>query len=159
MLKYCYEKWDKNKSNLEAALRFVDLHDQTYESLLALTVTHILNDGKTEAEIFGDMIWDAGEITTIDNGDYQGTLLFLIPRSTYQPSEYEYLMTYIGYGSCSCCDHLQGIEPDYDEVTDEDIANFMSLCKDFITNMIKPYNCGWRNDPEFEHVTMEDNAE
>lgn len=153
MMKFCYEKWDENKDKLEAALRKADLHDQTYESLLKLTVTHILNDDLTADAIYGG--WNVDKITTIDDGDYQGTILFVIPRNTYQPSEYQYLMTYIGYGSCCCCDYLQSIEPDYGEAgTDEDIKNYMSLCKDFITNMIKPYNCGWRQEDEFEHVTM-----
>lgn len=157
MLKYCYEKWNKNKDKLEAALRETKLCDQTYQSLLALTVKNILNDGLGDDDYSDDNRWDADEITTIDNGNYQGTLLFLIPADTYQPSEYEYLMTYIGYGSCSCCDYLQSITPwdDDEPVTDEDIKNFMSLCKDFITNMIKPYNCGWRQDDEFEQVTMD----
>lgn len=156
MLKYCYEKWNKNKGKLEAALRETNLCDQSYTSLLALTVKNILNDGLGDDDYSYDSRWNADKITVIDNGDYQGTLLFLIPADTYQPSEYEYLMTYIGYGSCSCCDYLQSITPwdDDEPVTDEDIKNFMSLCKDFITNMIKPYNCGWRQDDEFEQVTI-----
>lgn len=159
MLKYCYEKWNKNSGLLESALRETNLCDQSYSSLLGLTVKYILNDGLGKDDYSYDGLWDAGKITVIDNGDYQGTLLFLIPKDTYQPSEYEYLMTYIGYGSCSCCDYLQSIQPwDNDEpVSDEDIKNFMSLCKDFITNMIKPYNSGWRQDDDFEHVTMEEN--
>lgn len=153
MLKYCYEKWDKNKSILESELRKADLTSQSYKSLLELVVRCILNDGQEESY---DM-WESKRITEIDDGDYQGTLLFLIPKNTYQPSEYEYLMTYIGYGSCSCCDYLQSIEPwDNKDVTDETIKKFMGLCKDFVTNMIKPYNCGWRQDDNFERVTMEE---
>lgn len=153
MLKYCYEKWNKNKDLLEATLRKTDLHAQSYQSLLTLTVNCILNNCD-----YGDPHWNAKRITEIDDGDYQGTILYLIPEDTYQPSEAEYLMTYIGYGSCSCCDLLQSIEPDYGQpATDEDVKNYMSLCKDFITNMIKPYNHGWRQDERFEHVTMEVN--
>jgi hypothetical protein len=120
-------------------------------NLLELTVNCILNDEENSPK------WDAGEITEIDNGNHQGTLLYLIPERTYQPSEYEYLMTYIGYGSCSGCDLLQSIQPwDKSKITDETVKDFMSLCKDFITNMIKPYNCGWREDSRFEHVTLEE---
>ena len=150
MLRYCYEKWNKNKDKLEAALRKTDISRVEYRDLLVLTVEHILNDGD-----YNDPRWSTKGITQIDDGDYQGTLLYLIPEDTYQPAEYEYLMTYIGYGSCSGCDLLQAIQPDsYDEITDDDIAEFMALCKDFITNMIKPYNRGWRLEEEFEHVTM-----
>ena len=152
MLKYCYEKWDKNKGKLEEALRKTDLSRVSYRELLILTVENILNDDE-----YHDYDWDTGEITEIDNGSYQGTLLYLIPMDSCDPAEYDYLMTYIGYGSCSYCDHLQGIQPDFDEeANDEDIKNFMSLCKDFITNTIKPYNAGWRQNDIFEHVTMEE---
>ena len=146
MLKYCYEKWNKNKDKLEEALRKTDLSHVSYRDLLVLTVENVFNDA-----------WDTEEITEIDNGSYSGTLLYLIPMDSCEPAEYDYLMTYIGYGSCSVCDHLQSIQPDCDdEPNDEDIKNFMSLCKDFITNMIKPYNSGWRQNDIFEHVTMEE---
>lgn len=151
MLKYCYEKWDKNKSVLEEKLRKTDLSRVAYLDILKLTVDCILNDDE-----FG-LKWDSERITPIDDGDYQGTLLYLIPQECYQPSEYEYLMTYMGYGSCSCCDLLQSILPwDKDHITDDTIKDFMSLCKDFVTNMIKPYNAGWREDDRFEQMTMEE---
>lgn len=158
MLKYCYEKWNKNKSNLEAKLKETDLSRTSYPELLALTVECIFNDSEAS---YGET-WDTEHITEIDNGDYQGTLLFLIPAKTYQPSEYEYLMTYIGYGSCSGCDLLLSIEPYcHEETTERHIKSFMSLCKDFITNMIKPYNAGWRQDDKFEQIdiSMEDDEE
>lgn len=151
MLKYCYEKWDKNKGVLEEKLRKTDLSMVGYLDLLRLTVECILNDNE-----YG-LKWDSKRITAIDNGDYQGTLLYLIPQDCYQPSEYEYLMTYMGYGSCSGCDLLQSIQPwDESDITDDTVKDFMSLCKDFITNMIKPYNTGWREDDRFEQMTMEE---
>jgi hypothetical protein len=152
MLKYCYEKWNKNKDKLEEALRNTDISRVEYRDLLVLTVDNILNDGE-----YNDPKWNTKGITEINDGDYQGTLLYLIPEDTYQPSEYEYLMTYIGYGSCTCCDLLQSIQPDsFEEIEEDNIAEFMALCKDFITNMIKPYNHGWRNNEDFEQVTMEE---
>ena len=155
MLKYCYEKWDKNKDKLEAALRKTDISRVEYRDLLVLTVENILVDD--EYPVYD---WDTGRITEINDGSYCGTLLYLIPMNIYEPSEYEYLMTYIGYGSCSGCDLLQSIQPYSDEeTTDDDIAEFMALCKDFITNMIKPYNSGWRQDDNFEHVSLEENKE
>lgn len=153
MLKYCYEKWNENKHILEAKLRQTDLSCIDYKDLLAITVVCILNNGE-----YLDHTWNVEKITEIDDGNYQGTLIYLIPEKTYQPSEYEYLMTYMGYGSCSGCDLLLSIQPYSKEETDEDdIKAFMSLCKDFITNMIKPYNDGWRNNENFEHITMEEN--
>lgn len=154
MLKYCYEKWNKNRNKLEEALRKTDLSQVEYRDLLVLTVENILND-----DDYGPK-WSTKEITEINNGSYQGTLLYLIPEDDYQPSEWQYLMTYIGYGSCSVCDLLQSIQPySQEEIDDDDIKNFMSLCKDFVTNMIKPYNAGWRQNDIFEHVTIEEETE
>ena len=100
---------------------------------------------------------DLEKITEIDNGDYQGTLLFLIPFDTYQPFEYEYLMTFVGYGSCSGCDTLQSIQHGYHQkLTEGQVNDFMTLCKDILTNTIRPYNCGWREQEVFNQAE-EDN--
>lgn len=152
MIKYCIEKWDKNKKKLEDVLREdTTLNSCNYGYLVKLVVENILND---ETNDYCDT-WDSENITTIDNGDYQGTLLFLIPTGAYQPSEYEYLMTYVGYGSCSGCDTLQGIQscPWHDvKPTEQQLKDYMTLCKDLVCNMIKPYNSGWRNEEIFENV-------
>jgi len=49
---------------------------------------------------------DDRHITEINDGDYQGTLLYLIPEEGYQPDRYWFVK--IGYGSCSGCDALEG---------------------------------------------------
>lgn len=50
---------------------------------------------------------DIEGIHLIDDGDYQGTLVYVIPEDSYQPSDYWYVR--IAYGSCSGCDTLQCI--------------------------------------------------
>ena len=112
MLKVLVEKWDKNKDKLKEALSDVINADIDYEDLVRLTFSTIYNDGDESIE-YPYTELNCNAITKIDDGDYQGTLLFLIPFKTYQPSEYEYLMTYVGYGSCSGCDTLLAIT-DYD---------------------------------------------
>lgn len=147
MLKYCLRKWDENKKKLEEELlKDPLLNECEYKHIVEKVVEIILNTNE-------EYLWNTEGITEIDDGDYQGTLLFLIPRKTYQPLEYEYLMTYVGYGSCSGCDTLQAIQ-DYGEspISEDQLKDFMALCKDIITNMIKPYNCGWRNEEEFTEV-------
>lgn len=162
MLKYCLQKWNENKDKLEASLyKDKKIYECDYKYLVKLVVDIILNDGKSDEDYFRDYQWNSDKITEIDNGDYQGTLLFLIPLKTYQPSEYEYLMTYIGYGSCCGCDTLQHIQciywcdDDNEKLKEKAMKEYMALCKDILTNMIKPYNTGWRQDDLFEVVTME----
>lgn len=152
MLKIIKEQWDKNREVLREALHEGDdFNECNYKDLVKLAFEKIFNEGTVCGR---DPILDLKNITEIDNGDYQGTLLFLIPFQTYQPCEYDYLMTYIGYGSCECCDTLQRIQ-DYHpnkKLTEEQVEEFMALCKDILTNTIKPYNGGWRYDSEFDQV-------
>lgn len=157
MLKYCLEKWEQNNGVLEKTIRakanFVNSCE--YVDLVKLVVDCVLN--YKEEYDYLDRDWDSGNITIVDNGDYQGTQLFLIPAKCYQPSEYEYLMTYVGYGSCSGCDTLQAIQSwGKDTLSETAVKDFMTLCKDLLTNMIKPYNGGWRFQEGFEEANNDD---
>lgn len=155
MIKFCLDQWNKNKQKLEEVLRnATNLNECNYKDLVELITEHILNDEYAE---YGESFNKEG-ITEIDDGDYQGTLLYLIPVNTYQPCESEYLMTFVGYGSCSGCDTLQNIQHYWSEdgkLEEHQVKEFMALCKDIITNMIKPYNTGWRCNEKFETVVFE----
>ena len=146
MLKICVRKWDENQSRLREVISKSKKHNTWgYKDLVKLTFDTIFNDC--------EKLLDTDEITEIDNGDYQGTLIYLIPFNTYQPSEYQYLMTYVGYGSCSGCDTLQGIQGWDDKLpTEMQVSDYMTLCKDIITNTIRPYNSGWRHDADYDTV-------
>ena len=48
---------------------------------------------------------DPRRLTIIDHGDYQGTKLFVIGATGYQPSSYYLVFVY--YGSCSECDTFE----------------------------------------------------
>lgn len=150
MLKFCRDAWYENKDKLEAVIMMDDkLNFCNYSYLVKLIVKYILNPSIEDD-------WnkfDADKITVIDDGDYQGTLLFMIPRDTYQPSEYDYLLTYTGYGSCSGCDTLQSIQ-DWEEKppTENQVKDFMGLCKDLVCNIVKPYNYGWREEKDFIEI-------
>lgn len=152
MIAYCLEKWNRNKDKLKAHLsKHPDLYNVEYLGLVKMVVEYILNDDERDIE------WDIYKITEIDNGENQGTLLYLIPEESYQPSENQYLMTYVGYGSCSGCDTLLSIRPGIDEMlSEEGLKAYMALCKDIITNMVKPYNTGWRQSSRFDVVVMEE---
>lgn len=154
MIKFCKEKWDKNKGLLEKALRErTDLNSCEYKTLVEMVVKYIFNDGEEwHTYDYHGKAYRDDRVTEIDDGDYQGTLLFLIPNADYQPSENDYLMTYVGYGSCSGCDTLQSIQDCFygETLTDDQISHFMNLCKDIVQNTIKPYNYGWRSNGEFD---------
>jgi hypothetical protein len=146
MLKIVVEKWWKNKKKLEDAYRTKKgWNFCSYLDIVKETIDTILNDEGNQ--------WDIKHITEIDNGDYQGTYLYLIPANTYQPGADEYLMTYVYYGSCSGCDTLQAIQEGWSEVLKEDqIKEFMMLSLHLLENMIKPYNDGWRSNDDYKQV-------
>lgn len=154
MLKILYEKWEKNREALKSAIsRIPDVSELEYKDLVKLTFSAIYNDGDDTDIPYGYKSLGLDHITMIDNGDYQGTLLFLIPFKTYQPSESEYLMTYVGYGSCSGCDTLLSIvDYQYGPATERQVSDLLALCKDIVTNTIKPYNSGWRYEGLFDTV-------
>lgn len=153
MIKILYEKWEKNREDLKREISRMSISDLEYSDLVKLTFSVIYNDGDDTDIPYGYKSLDLDEITMIDNGDYQGTLLFLIPFKTYQPSESDYLMTYVGYGSCSGCDTLLSII-DYSNgsPTGSQVSDLLALCKDIVTNTIKPYNHGWRYSGLFDCV-------
>ena len=154
MIKFCKNQWNANREHLEEALREdTQLNNCDYKYLLSLVVTHILNPGLVSFE----QGWSAENITVIDNGDYQGTFMFLIPKDCYQPSESDYLLTFVDYGSCSGCDTLMGIQGSGDvKPTEQQLKGYMALCKDLVMNMVKPYNVGWREDKRYNSVELEE---
>ena len=77
---------------------------------------------------------DPEKIHEINDGDYQGTLLFVVGAKRYQPSDYWF--TTVRYGSCSGCDTLKRVIEDFEMgVTDnEDSATLLdSMVKDMMT--------------------------
>jgi len=161
MIKYCRDKWGQNCDKLEQFFRTIEhLYEYSYEDILMYTVKYILDDGEYPTPF--DRGWDYLKIHKIDDGEYQGTLMFLIPRANrYQPAEYDYLLTYIGYGSCNVCDILTSIQADYDFAeTEADkeqaIKDLMKLSCDMVNNMIVPYNTGWRERQEYKQTDWEE---
>lgn len=56
---------------------------------------------------------DPDRIHEIDDGDYQGTLVYVIGAQGYQPSDY--WCARVEYGSCSGCDTLQALSDEDNE--------------------------------------------
>jgi hypothetical protein len=151
MIKEFVSAWDANKDKLS---EYIASHKQedydSYEKIVKMLFEQVINPYMTAHD---NATFNIENVHEIDDGDYQGTLLFLIPFDSYQPCEYEYLMTYVGYGSCSGCDTLQAIQGWGEEkLTDKQVEDFMQLCKDILTNTIKPYNGGWRETDQFTQI-------
>lgn len=78
--------------------QFQTKEPDSYEDILVQTLSMMFEDGT-----YGSP--DPSRLTVIDDGHYQGTLLFIIGADGYQPSTYWSI--YVDYGSCSGCDTYQ----------------------------------------------------
>ena len=121
MIKEIIKKWDKNKHLLQ---RHIEKNtgfyrECDYEDILKSVIKYVLED-------------EYENITEIDNGDYQGTLIFLFHEKTYQPNEEEYIVTTVSYGSCSYCDTLQSAQDGDDE---RFVSDIMMLALHLVQNM------------------------
>ena len=154
MLKILLERWDENEKELRKMLETIESFKRwKYKRLVRFTFDVIYNNCGDDAEYE----LDTSAITEIDDGQEKGTLLYLIPFDTATPTEYEYLMTHIAYGSCDSCDVLERalIEEDHDRQVDL----LMKICRMIIVNCIKPYNDGWRTNAEFQKVDFSETPE
>lgn len=144
MLKYCRDQWDKNVDKLREyfiSKRFC-LDSYSYIDLVIAVVDFILNDDTDEMS----QEWNSNNIVEIDHGEYQGTLMYMIPRNCYQPCAAEYLVAAVEYGSCSACDTLQRIQSEDD--WQDQIGDLVYLCKEIVTSIKHPYGgpCVGGND-------------
>lgn len=110
------ERFEAGKAQLQA--RFEADHPENYEQLVTWVIETIADPDEYE-----DI--DPKRIHVIDDGDYQGTLLFVIGANNYQPYVYWYVM--VDYGSCSGCDTLEGIRSDGDPPNERQVKDYMTL--------------------------------
>lgn len=114
------------KPDLEA--KFRESHPSDYVDIVKAVVEAVTTDE------YNDI--DPERIHTIDDGDYQGTLLFVIAAKGYQPSDY--WAVFVSYGSCSGCDTLQAIR-DYenDTPTEDQVSQYMTLALHIVQGLKK----------------------
>lgn len=101
-------RFDANR--LALLEKFSQSHPESYKDIVKAVIAAVTNPDDS----YEDDNPDPDRIHVIDDGDYQGTLLFVIGAKGYQPSRY--WVVPICYGSCSGCDTLQGIR-DYEDGT------------------------------------------
>ena len=124
MIQAFVDRWMEHRE--VAAARLAEGHPNSYGELVELVVRTV---GSGE---YGEP--DPKRIHTIDDGDYQGTLLFVIGAEGYQPSTY--WSTAVSYGSCSGCDTLQAISGYSGEPpTPEQVEQYMTLCLHLVQGM------------------------
>lgn len=117
MIKEFVDAFEAAKPSLEACLK--TKHPENYKDLVVMVV-------KTLSEIGTYYYPDSTRVHEIDDGKYQGTLVYVIAAEGYQPNKYWFVK--VSYGSCSGCDTLQAISGYSSEPpTDEQVKDYMSL--------------------------------
>ena len=118
-------QWEQNKNELQDYFR--NTKQSEYSNDYKEIVIKIFEICLKKADKY--YAFDVSKMTVIDDGDYQGTKIFIIPKDTYQPSVFDYVYTDTYYGSCSGCDTLQCIcDTNYDELPNEEqVKEYMTL--------------------------------
>ena len=110
--------WDENKAKVQAV--FEAAHPKDYKTVIR-SVVQMLHDASDEYTKP-----DPERIHEIDDGDYQGTLVYVIGATGYQPDDYWYVK--VSYGSCSVSHPLEAIRNYEDGVPSEDqVKQYMLL--------------------------------
>lgn len=127
MIKEFCLAWEKNKGKLEEYFRTTPQSEYVSYELIVRRLFDIVINPSIENDYYR---FDTKNILVIDDGDYQGTLVFVLHRDNYQPYIEDYVYTNVCYGSCSYCDTLQGIQDDNwsDIPNTEQVEDYMSLC-------------------------------
>lgn len=101
MIEQFAHRFVEKQDEVKAAIAELDFPG--YETLLRVGLEVMVGDSD-----YG--VPNPANIHTINDGDYQGTLVFVISEHGYQP--YTYWVTKVSYGSCSGCDTLEAIYSD-----------------------------------------------
>lgn len=126
MIQEFVNRFMTKKPELEAA--FSEKHPEDYKAVVKAVVQTVAGDE------YGHM--DAARIHEIDDGDYQGTLVYVIGAEGYQPSDYWYVK--VGYGSCSGCDTLEAIRCYEDDKPSKDqVKQYMTLALHVVQGLKK----------------------
>jgi len=110
MIKEFVQAWNKNNSLL--LREFEKEGPNSYAEIVKKLITIVLNPYLEDSEDVGynmNQGIDIDKMTIIDNEDYQGTAIYIMPYNTCQPEVRDYVMTNNYYGSCSECDTFQAI--------------------------------------------------
>lgn len=117
MIEKFVDRFMAGKADLTRALS--EKHPEGYKDLVVAVVRVLAGD-----DGYGEP--DPERVHEINDGDYQGTLVYVIAAQGYQP--YDYWHVRVSYGSCSGCDTLEGIREYGDGPPNEkQVEEYMTL--------------------------------
>ena len=118
MIEQFTKAWFANQQRVRA--QFAAKHPDDYKEVVRTVVEMLAAASDEYAKP------DPNRVHQIDDGDYQGTLVFVVGAIGYQPSRYWYVK--VSYGSCSGCDTLEAIRGYSDAPpNDEQVSQYVTL--------------------------------
>lgn len=118
MIEEFTKAWFANLHNMRQ--RFTSQHPKNYKDIVRAVVEML----ESSSDKYDRP--DPERIHEIDDGSYQGTLVYVIGSTGYQPNRYWYVK--IEYGSCSGCDTLEAIQSYGNQMpSDEQVRDYMTL--------------------------------
>lgn len=132
MITEIIQRWEENKKKLEEYFRTTKQTEyDSYEAIVRKIFEICINVSDGERDNF-----NLGNLHVIDDGDYQGTQIFIIPKNIYQPGVDDYIVTDTYYGSCSGCDTLQAIcNYTHELPTEQQVKEYMTLSLHLVQKM------------------------
>ena len=114
MIKEFVNAWDANNKLLldEFKRKNPESYQDIVEKLVKIVINPYLEEHSAELDYPMDNRLNIDDMTVIDDGDYQGTTIYIIAYDIYQPGVEDYVFTHNAYGSCSGCDTFMAIEMD-----------------------------------------------
>ena len=140
MIQDFVQAWDANKDRLK---EYIGEHLESglgsYQSLVKALFEQVINPYLKDS---GKTVYNLERIHEINDSKYQGCLLYVIPLDNYEPSSYDYVLTFAEYGSCPVCDTLEGIWEYYRIANnpDETVRDLMNLCLHLLQHCKIPYS-------------------
>ena len=122
MIEHFVNQWYENRQELESFLEkeYDQSEDKRYwgvgyrylfRKVFELVVTQPREIRDRHDQRWNNYSWDWSRFRTIDDGEYQGEIVFIMVPNVYQPSlDKDYYFTSVVYGSCSHCDTMQHVQ-------------------------------------------------
>ena len=136
MITEIIQRWEENKKKLEEYFRTTKQTEyDSYEAIVRKIFEICINKSDS---IEGDfnLEFNLENLHVIDDGGWQGTQIFIIPKTEYSPDVDDYIITDTYYGSCSGCDTLQAIcGYTYELPTEQQVKEYMTLSLHLVQKM------------------------
>lgn len=125
MIQKFVDRFIAKESSIKDSLRLKRPED--YDALVKIVVDSVADEGEYESP-------DSSRIHIIDDGDYQGTRLFIIGAGGYHPSTYWVIA--VSYGSCSGCDSFQAARGWGDDpISEREVGDYWTMMLHMVQEM------------------------